>query len=181
MLPNAAATGPSPSRGVMLITTGLLVHLEENEILSVVGHELGHLQGRDTLILFSIISGEFILRLTVLLPIVVLSPFLYILVAMSAIFFIAKFFEARADLLSAIKIGQPEVLAQALRKIGYQRLQMERLQSSKIPTWIRWDTHPPIYFRIDRLEQFKTPVKVKNPFIQSAKDVINGLRAAFRI
>ena len=33
MIPNAAASGPSPSRGLVLITTGLLVQLEEDEIL----------------------------------------------------------------------------------------------------------------------------------------------------
>ena len=51
MLPNAAATGPSPSRGLVLITTGLLVQLDEEEILSVIGHEMGHLVGRDPIIL----------------------------------------------------------------------------------------------------------------------------------
>ena len=54
MLPNAAATGPSPSRGLVLITTGLLVQLDEEEILSVIGHEMGHLVGRDPIILLSI-------------------------------------------------------------------------------------------------------------------------------
>jgi heat shock protein HtpX len=46
MIPNAAATGPSPNRGLVLITTGLLVQLEEDEILSVIGHEMGHLSGK---------------------------------------------------------------------------------------------------------------------------------------
>ena len=52
MVPNAAAAGPSPSRGVVLLTTGILVQLEEDEILSVLGHEFGHLKGRDPLILY---------------------------------------------------------------------------------------------------------------------------------
>ena len=180
MVPNAAATGPSPSRGLVLITTGLLVHLDDDEILSVVGHEMGHLQGRDPIILFSIITGEFILRFTILLPIVIISPLIYIIFAFALIFFVAKFFETRADLLSAIKIGKPEVLAEALRKIAYKRLQLERVSRSRIPGWLAWDPHPPIYFRIDRLEKMKTPVEAKNPLIQSAKDVFNGFIAAFR-
>ena len=49
MVPNAAASGPSPSRGIVLITTGLLVQLEEPEVVSVLGHEFGHLKGRDPL------------------------------------------------------------------------------------------------------------------------------------
>lgn len=181
MIPNAAATGPSPARGVVMITTGLLVHLKENEILSVVGHELGHLQGRDPLILFAIIFGEFTLRLTVLMPVVLISPFLYLVVVLWSIYFVAKFFEARADLLSAIKIGKPEVLAEALRKIGYQHLLQERKPSSRIPSWLKWDTHPPIYFRIDRLEKLKKPEEIKNPLITSIKDVFSGFKAALKL
>jgi len=179
MIPNAAATGPSPSRGLVLITTGLLVQLEEDEILAVLGHEMGHLAGRDPIILLSIISLEFILRFTLFMPIVLLNPFLYIIVVLGVIFFIAKFFETRADLLSAIKIGKPEVLAEALRKIGYQRLQAERASPTRFPSWITYDPHPPIYFRIDRLERMKTPVDVKNPLLQSARDVFSGFRSSF--
>ena len=176
MIPNAAATGPSPNRGLVLITTGLLVQLEEDEILSVVGHEMGHLSGRDPIILFSIISAEFILRFTILFPLVAISPLVYLIVALGFIFFVAKFFETRADLLSAMKIGHPQVLASALRKIGYQRLHAERISPTRLPSWINFDPHPPIYFRIDRLEGMKTPVKVKNPLLKSAKDVVDGFK-----
>lgn len=180
MLPNAAATGPSPSRGLVLITTGLLVQLDEEEILSVIGHEMGHLVGRDPIILLSIVSGEFILRLTILLPLVLISPIIYIVVAMGLIFFVAKFFEARADLLSAKVIGKPEILAEALRKIGYSRLQFERMPSYRISSWIMWDPHPPIYFRIKRLENLKNADKIENPLIRSAKDVFKGFMDSFK-
>jgi heat shock protein HtpX len=176
MIPNAAATGPSPNRGLVLVTTGLLVQLEEDEILSVIGHEMGHLSGRDPIILFSLISAEFLLRFTILFPLVVISPLVYLIVALGFIFFVAKFFETRADLLSAMKIGQPQVLASALRKIGYQRLHAERISPTRLPSWINFDPHPPIYFRIDRLEGMKTPVKIKNPLFKSARDVINGFK-----
>lgn len=174
MLPNAAATGPSPSHALVLITTGLLVQLEEDEILAVIGHEMGHLQGRDPLILFCIISGEFLLRFTLLLPIVLISPIIYVIVIMGLIFFLAKFFETRADLLSAMKIGKPQVLAEALRKIGYRKLQMERASSTKFFGWLAWDPHPPIYFRIDRLESMEKTTVVKNPLLRSAGDVFRG-------
>ncbi|MGZ7070631.1 MAG: M48 family metallopeptidase, partial [Methanobacterium sp.] len=113
-------------------------------------------------------------------PIVILNPILYLIAVFAAIFFVAKFFETRADLLSAIKIGKPEILANALRKIAFKRLQMERASRSKIPGWLAFDPHPPVYFRIDRLERMKTPVNVKSPLIQSAKDVVNGFIASFR-
>jgi len=46
IVPNAGAAGPSPSRGLILITTGLLVQLEEDEIFSILGHEISHLKSR---------------------------------------------------------------------------------------------------------------------------------------
>ncbi|MCP8316527.1 MAG: M48 family metalloprotease [archaeon] len=179
MMPNAAATGPSPTHGTVMITTGLLVQLEEDEILSVVGHELAHLKGRDPVILFGLTTAEYLLRIFVFLPLFLLFPIVYLVLAMSMIYFIAKFFEARADLLSAMKIGQPQILAEALRKIGFRRLKFEKSPSYRVQSWIGLDPHPPIYFRINRLEKLKIPSKVKYPLIQSIKDVINGFLSAF--
>ncbi len=181
MVPNAAAAGPSPSRGVVLITTGLLVQLEEEEVISVLGHEFGHLKGRDPLLLYGLTSAEFLFRFYVLFP---LFPFLfssflfffYFWAVMVVIFFIAKFFEARADLVSAIKMGKPEVLAGALEKIGFQRLLYERTPSFRVQEWLGLDPHPPIYFRIDRLAKLKAAEKIKRPLIQSIKDVVSGFR-----
>ncbi len=181
MVPNAAAAGPSPSRGVVLITTGLLVQLEEEEVISVLGHEFGHLKGRDPLLLYGLTSAEFLFRFYVLFPLFpfIFSSFLffgYFWIVMAIIFFIAKFFEARADLTSAIKMGNPKVLASALEKIGFQRLLYERTPSFRIQEWLGLDPHPPIYFRINRLEKLETPEKVKHPLIQSIKDVLSGFR-----
>jgi len=179
MVPNAAASGPSPSRGIVLVTTGILVQLEEDELVSVLGHEFGHLKGRDPLILYGLTAAEFLFRFYVILP---LFPFIftsflffiYFWAVMTGIFFIAKFFEARADLVSAIKVGQPEVLAGALEKIGFQRLLYERRPSFRVQEWVGLDAHPPIYFRVSRLQNLEAPVKTKYPLIQSIKDVTSG-------
>ncbi len=181
MVPNAAAAGPSPSRGVVLITTGLLVQLEEDEVVSVLGHEFGHLKGRDPLLLYGLTSAEFLFRFYVLFPLFpfIFSSFLFFIyfwAVMVVIFFIAKFFEARADLTSAIKMGNPGVLAGALEKIGFQRLLYERTPSFRLQEWLGLDPHPPIYFRVDRLERLQNPEKVKRPLIQSIKDVLAGVR-----
>jgi heat shock protein HtpX len=184
ILPNAAASGPSPSRGLVLITTGLLVQLEENEILSVLGHEFGHLRGRDPLILFGLSGAEFLFRFYVILNFfpIIFSSFLFIIIyfwaVFTAIFFIAKFFEARSDLVSAIVIGQPKTLAGALEKIGFQRLLFERTPSFRIQEWVGFDPHPPIYFRVNRLEKLKVPVNVKYPLLQSIRDVFSGFFAS---
>jgi heat shock protein HtpX len=183
MVPNAAASGPSPSRGVVLITTGLLVQLEEDEVISVLGHEFGHLKGRDPLLLYGLTSAEFLFRFYVLFtffPLIFTSFlfFAYFWAVMVVIFFIAKFFEARADLTSAIMMGKPDVLAGALEKIGFQRLLYERTPSFRLQEWLGLDPHPPIYFRVNRLDRLKAPEKVKHPLIQSIKDVVAGFRDA---
>ncbi|MFQ5819522.1 MAG: hypothetical protein ACE5I5_06005 [Candidatus Heimdallarchaeota archaeon] len=98
---------------------------------------------------------------------------------MTIIYFIAKFFEARADIVSAIVIGQPRVLAEGLEKIGFKRLLYERVPSYRFQEWISMEPHPPIYFRVNRLEKLETPVEIKHPFIQSAKDVTNGFLSSF--
>jgi heat shock protein HtpX len=95
---------------------------------------------------------------------------------MILIFFIAKFFEARADLTSVIKMGKPEVLAGALEKIGFQRLLYERTPSFRVQEWLGLDPHPPIYFRVERLEKLDAPEQIKHPFIQSIKDVLSGFK-----
>ncbi len=182
MVPNAAASGPSPKRGLVLITTGLLVQLEEDEIISVLGHEFGHLRGRDPLILYGLTSAEFLFRFYVLFPLLPLlfSTFLFFIyfwAVMVLIFFIAKFFEARADLVSAIMIGQPTVLADSLEKIGFQRLLYERTPSFRVQEWLGLDPHPPIYFRVDRLERL-SPETIKHPLLQSIKDVLSGFIAS---
>lgn len=175
ILPNAGATGPSPSRGLVLITTGLLVQLEEEEIFSIVGHEVSHLKRRDPLALFALTSAEYLFRVYVLLPYVFFFGFVYFFLALSGIYFIAKFFEARADLESAIRIGHPEVLAGALRKIGFRRIQMERLRYSRIGNWLGIDPHPPVSFRAARLENLGDPSRIRHPFIRSMIDCVNGL------
>jgi heat shock protein HtpX len=179
MLPNAAAAGPSPSRGTVLITTGLLAQLNEDEIISVLGHEFGHLKGRDPLALFGLMSSEFLFRFYVLLPFVplIFTSLLFLVyfwAVMTLIFFIAKFFEARADLTSAIVIRQPRILAEALEKIGFKRLLYERVPSFRIQEWISLDPHPPIYFRVDRLRKLQDTTYIKYPLFQSAKEVIRG-------
>jgi heat shock protein HtpX len=184
MVPNAAASGPSPSRGIVLITTGLLVQLEEPEVVSVLGHEFGHLKGRDPLILFGLLSAEFLFRFYVLLA---LAPFIfqsllffiYFFAVMTLIFFIAKFFEARADLTSAIMMGQPKVMARSLEKIGFHRLLFERTPSFRLQEWIGLDSHPPIYFRVNRLENLSSE-NIRHPLLQSIKDVVKGFASTLR-
>jgi heat shock protein HtpX len=177
ILPNAAASGPSPNRGVVLITTGLLVHLDEEEIISVLGHEFGHLMGRDPLALYGLTTIQYLLLFYVFFPFFSTSILLFLIyywAIMGITYFVAKFFEARADLISAIVIGKPDVLARSLEKIGSKRLLYEQIPSFRTREWLSFDPHPPLYFRIKRLKDLVPPVVIKHPLAQSARDVIRG-------
>ena len=48
--PNAFATGRSPKKAVVAVTTGLLNSMNEEEIAAVIAHELGHIKHWDMLI-----------------------------------------------------------------------------------------------------------------------------------
>jgi heat shock protein HtpX len=74
-------------------------------------------------------------------------------------------------------MGQPKVMAKSLEKIGFHRLLFERTPSFRLQEWVGLDSHPPIYWRIARMEKLEEPVQVKHPLIQSIKDVLSGFRA----
>jgi heat shock protein HtpX len=48
--PNAFATGRSPSKGVVAVTTGITRMLTREELAGVLAHELAHIKHRDTLL-----------------------------------------------------------------------------------------------------------------------------------
>ncbi len=178
LLPNAAASGPSPSRGIVLITTGTFMQLNDEEIESVLGHEFGHLRGYDPLWLYGISAIQYLFWFYIIFALTrTTSTFLliiYLWALLSLTYFVSKFFEARADLISAMVIGTPMILADSLEKIGFQRLLYERIPSFRFQEWLNWDPHPPIYFRVARLRNLPDPARIKHPLLQSAREVTRG-------
>ena len=187
IIPNAAAADPNASLGSVLITTGILTQLEEDELLSVVGHEISHLKAHDSLVMSSLSSIEFLLRFYVFLPLIavfgLLSFWIYFVVAIGLIYFFGKFLEGRADLDSAKIIGQPKVMAEALRKIGFRRLfplykREPEFRGYRRSEWFRFDPHPPAYHRIAQLENLKDPEKIEHTFLRTVKENLKGIFGA---
>ena len=184
-VPNAAATGPGPSQGTVIVTTGMMTQLEEDELEGVLGHEISHLKARDPLVLFSLTSLEFIARFYIAFttPFFNYVPFiLYFLVVYFLIYLFGKFLEARCDLDSAKFLGKTKILAEALSKIGFRRMIHTRggpeASAYRIQEWISFDPHPPMYFRVQRLQELRDPAEVKHTFWRSVSDVLRGFAAA---
>ena len=173
--PNAMATGISPSRAALLITSGLLSRLSDVEVKAIIAHELSHVKSRDVLKLFIMFSSIFLFRAYILWPkLALLTDFAFLVVSMTFLFFIAKFIEARADLDAAYAIGDPKVLARSLKKITPTFvLKIQEARGIPVSEWLRWDTHPPISFRIRRLEKLETARK-RGTFLKSIVDCLTG-------
>jgi len=132
--PNAFATGRSPKKAAVAVTTGILQTLDNNELEAVLGHELAHVQNRDILI------GSVAAMIGAALSVVarmgfwfgggdnrnnplgaigaILSIIIAPIVAMLIQFAISRTREFQADKSGAEITGQPLQLASALAKIS---------------------------------------------------------------
>ena len=132
--PNAFATGRNPDNAAVAATTGLLRHLDRNEIAGVMAHELAHVQNRDTLTMtitatiagaigmlanFALFFGMFgrngnnPLGIVGTLLVALLAPVAAMLVQMA----ISRTREYSADRGGAEICGNPLWLASALEKL----------------------------------------------------------------
>ena len=143
-LPNAFATGRSPSRAVVCVTTGIMRRLEPPELEAVVAHELSHVAHRDVAVMtiasFLGVAAGLLTRvalyagffggfgggsdddedsssLPVFLMILVVSAVVY---AVSFVLTraLSRYRELAADRGAAVLTGAPRTLASALVKIS---------------------------------------------------------------
>ena len=135
-VPNAFATGRSPKRSVIVVTTGLLKRLDQEELEGVLAHELSHVAHRDVTVMavasFTAIVAGFMARsvmwssmgrnrdqntAVMFLVITLVSVVVYALsyVLMRAL---SRYRELGADRGAALLTGRPSALARALQKIS---------------------------------------------------------------
>lgn len=135
-MPNAFATGRSPKRSVVCVTTGLLRRLDEEELEGVLSHELSHVAHRDVLVMtiasVSGVAAGFLTRFalwggvnrgrdqnTALMGLLVLAAS----VLVYAVSFVltrtlSRYRELSADRAGALLTGRPSALATALQKVS---------------------------------------------------------------
>ena len=178
--PNAFATGRSPKKAAVAVTTGILDVLDHSELEGVLAHELAHVKNRD--ILISSIAAMLGAAIAIIgrmalfgggnrnnplgLVGVIVSLLVAPLAAMLIRFAISRTREFHADQTGAGITGQPLQLASALEKIavGTSRIPMKvnpatsqlfidnPLKAVKGRGAMRlFSTHPPTEERIERL------------------------------
>ena len=183
---NAAATGPDPRISSLIITTGLIAKLDEEEIEAVIGHEASHIRRRDPLILYALSSAEYLSRVAIILTLYsffLTFPFLellYMWFSLTMLFLVAKIIEARADIEAAIRTGKPKALASALRKIGIVRLLREKTPNSRLFSWLSFlDPHPPLTYRISTLSELD-PAQVRGVWREAFKRAFKDIARTFK-
>lgn len=179
--PNAFATGRSPEKAVVAVTTGILTAMPQEELEGVIAHELAHIKNRDmlTTTIAAGIAGM-IGNLPWLLmfaggsrddegrhpladlALVILAP----VAAMLIQFAISRQREYEADRVGAEILGRPLPLANALRRLDYlaQRIPMQIAPAAAPLAQVNplaamgggvmslFSTHPPTEDRVARLE-----------------------------
>lgn len=138
-IPNAFATGRSPERAVVCVTTGILRTLDAEELEGVLAHELAHVAHRDVLVMTVASSAGIVAGmltqgaqlgamfgggrrdnntggLPVWLVMLVVSMVVYA-VSFFLLRLLSRYRELSADRAGAYLTGKPHALASALRKI----------------------------------------------------------------
>jgi len=141
-VPNAFATGRSPSRAVICVTTGLLRRLEPHELEGVLAHELSHVAHRDVTVMtvasFLGVLAGIITRFGLQIGLWgggglgrrrdddrSAMAFMLVLAVSAAVYAVSflliralsRYRELSADRTGALLTGQPSSLASALMKI----------------------------------------------------------------
>jgi heat shock protein HtpX len=146
--PNAFSTGRDPEHAALCVTSGLLGHVNKEELAGVLAHELGHVKHRDTLtmtITATIAGAVFMLANFALfigggrrnnpfgfagmLLVMLFAPLAAVLVQMA----ISRSREFDADKAGAEISGHPLWLASALEHIDSTAKQIKNIEAEEYP------------------------------------------------
>jgi heat shock protein HtpX len=140
-LPNAFATGRSPSRAAVCVTTGILDRLTRDELEGVLAHELSHVAHRDVLVMTMASSAGIITGMVLrgaqygglgmfgggrrddrnggppVWLLILLGSLVVYAVSFLATRLLSRYRELSADRAGAYLTGKPSALADALVKI----------------------------------------------------------------
>ena len=187
-VPNAFATGRSPKRALVAVTTALTQRLDRNEVAAVLAHELTHVKNRDVMVLtiasfFSTIAF-FLVRYLIFfggsrrgggqIMIAWVASIAVWIVSSLLIRALSRYREFAADRGAAIITGHPSHLVSALMKISgsMDRVPTEDLRKaegmnafyiipiSKSSIMALFSTHPPLKKRIAALEKISREMEL---------------------
>jgi heat shock protein HtpX len=178
--PNAFATGRSPSKAVVAVTTGILKSMPQEELEGVIAHELAHIKNRDMLI--ATVAAGIAGALSNLpyfflfggggddegghpfaqLAVILLAPSGAMLIQMA----VSRQREFEADRVGALILGRPMPLAHALVRLDAmaRRIPMQVAPAAAPLAQVNplaaygggiarmFSTHPPTEERVARLE-----------------------------
>jgi heat shock protein HtpX len=178
--PNAFATGRSPNKAVVAVTTGILKYMPSEELEGVIAHELAHIKNRDMLIatVAAGIAGA-LSNLPYLLffgggsddegghpfaqiALLLLAPIGAVVIQLA----VSRQREFEADRVGALILGRPMPLARALVRLDSmaQRIPMAVAPAAAPLAQVNplaahgggitklFSTHPPTAERVARLE-----------------------------
>ena len=177
--PNAFATGRNPKNAAVAVTTGIMRLLSERELRAVMGHEMGHVKNRDSLIssIGATIAGAISMVALISLffrgsrspyaGLVFLLAWVVAPLAAGVIrAAISRTREFQADITGAEVTHDPEALASALEKLheGVRARPMEATPMAESTAHLYivhpfkaggianlFSTHPPMEERVRRL------------------------------
>jgi len=188
-VPNAFATGPTQSRGVVCVTRGLLDALDDDELEGVLAHELAHIKNRDMAVMtiasllgtiaFMIVRWGWLFggrrRQHGGVIVAILASLVVWIVSYLLIRALSRYREYAADRGAAVITGNPSALASALMTISgnMDKVPEEDLREQSemnaffiVPIDVGivarlFSTHPPTEKRVERLRELEREMETR--------------------
>jgi heat shock protein HtpX len=160
--PNAFATGRSPERASVAVTSGLLQRLNRDELQGVIGHEMAHIKNRDVMLMSvaGIILGTIVILAwyatrvlffsgaggrrsskssgnaqIIILAVGIVLMIIAPIAAQLLYYAVSRKREYLADASSALYTRYPEGLASALEKIAASTQQLQKVNKATAPMY----------------------------------------------